>query len=211
MVRLEHVTDLETAKQMAALLEVENARLHQRLGGAGAGECAAQGRGRPGAVATGADAAQGAAGPHAAAPVRRLQREAQASRGGDAAGECTQAARTRAASPTGAAHRHLRGAFVFCDATGAYLKNDTCRNAILRASKRAGLRPIGWHTLRHSFASHLVARGVPLKAVQELLGHATIEMTMRYAHLSPDVKKDAVRALEGHTGGTWRGTGENPQ
>ena len=109
------------------------------------------------------------------------------------------------------AHRHLRGAFVFCDATGAYLKNDTCRNAILRASKRAGLRPIGWHTLRHSFASHLVARGVPLKAVQELLGHATIEMTMRYAHLSPDVKKDAVRALEGHTGGTWRGTGENPQ
>jgi integrase len=109
------------------------------------------------------------------------------------------------------AHRHLRGAFVFCDATGAYLKNDTCRNAILRASKQAGLRPIGWHTLRHSFASHLVARGVPLKAVQELLGHATIEMTMRYAHLSPDVKKDAVRALEGHTGGTWRGTGENPQ
>ena len=100
------------------------------------------------------------------------------------------------------AHGHLRGAFVFCDATGAYLKNDTCRNAILRASKRAGLRPIGWHTLRHSFASHLVARGVPLKAVQELLGHATIDMTMRYAHLSPDVKKDAVRALEPHPRGT---------
>lgn len=100
------------------------------------------------------------------------------------------------------AHRHLRRAFVFCDATGAYLKNDTCRNAILRASKRAGLRPIGWHVLRHTFASHLVERGVPLKAVQELLGHATLEMTMRYAH-SSDVKKDAVRALEGHTDGTW--------
>jgi integrase len=99
-----------------------------------------------------------------------------------------------------------------CDARGAYLKNDTCRNAILRASKRAGLRPpIGWHTLRHTFASHLVARGVPLKAVQELLGHATIEMTMRYAHLSPDVKKDAMRVLKGHSGGTWRGTGESPQ
>ncbi len=77
-----------------------------------------------------------------------------------------------------------------------YLKNDACRNAILRASKRAGLRPIGWHTLRHTFASHLVMRGVPPKAVQELLGHASIEVTMRYAHLSPDVKKDAVRALE---------------
>ncbi len=39
-------------------------------------------------------------------------------------------------------------------------------------------------------------KGVPLKAVQELLGHATIEMTMRYAHLSPDVRKDAVKVLD---------------
>jgi site-specific recombinase XerD len=38
-------------------------------------------------------------------------------------------------------------------------------------------------------------RGVPLKAVQELLGHATIQMTMRYAHLSPDVRIDAVEKL----------------
>ncbi len=47
-----------------------------------------------------------------------------------------------------------------------------------------------------TFASHLAMRGVPLKAVQELMGHATIDMTMRYAHLSPNVKKDAVRALD---------------
>src|SRR5580704_15601349 len=42
----------------------------------------------------------------------------------------------------------------------------------------------------------LVMRGVPLKAVQELLGHASIEMTMRYAHLAPDVSRDAVRLLD---------------
>lgn len=39
-------------------------------------------------------------------------------------------------------------------------------------------------------------RGAPLKAVQELLGHATIQMTMRYAHMSPDVARDAVRLLD---------------
>ena len=45
-------------------------------------------------------------------------------------------------------------------------------------------------------------RGVPLKAVQELLGHSTMDMTMRYAHLSPDVRRDSVRLLDGH--GTYR-------
>ncbi len=98
----------------------------------------------------------------------------------------------------------LRGPYVFSyarnsrgeECAGRPLHNDTMRNGILRAARAAGLRPIGWHTLRHTFASHLVMRGVPLKAVQELLGHASLEMTMRYAHLSPDVRKDAVAALE---------------
>lgn len=65
-----------------------------------------------------------------------------------------------------------------------------------RALKNAGLRHIGWHALRHSFASHLVMRGAPIKSVQELLGHSSIEMTMRYAHLSPDVGRDAVKLLD---------------
>jgi integrase len=55
----------------------------------------------------------------------------------------------------------------------------------------------GWHVLRHTFASHLVMRGVPLKAIQELLGHTTMDMTMRYAHLSPEVGRGAVLLLDG--------------
>ena len=81
---------------------------------------------------------------------------------------------------------------------GQFIPNPhhACSAAIVRMSRRAGLRRIGWHTLHHTFASHLVMRGVSLKAVQELLGHATIEMTMRYAHLSPDVRRNAVRLLD---------------
>ena len=41
----------------------------------------------------------------------------------------------------------------------------------------------------------MTMEGVPLKAVQELMGHTSIEMTLRYAHLSPDVRRDAVNVL----------------
>jgi integrase len=94
------------------------------------------------------------------------------------------------------AHRHERGPFVFCTADGRMFRRNETYAPLARAIKRAGLRPFGWHTLRHTFASHLVMRGVALKAVQELLGHATILMTQRYAHLAPDVVRDAVRMLD---------------
>jgi integrase len=65
--------------------------------------------------------------------------------------------------------------------------------------KRAGLRHIGWHTLRHTFASHLAMKGVPLNAVQALLGHSVITTTMRYAHLAPSTLRAAIDMLNPKT------------
>jgi integrase len=56
-------------------------------------------------------------------------------------------------------------------------------------------RRIGWHVLRHTFASHLAQKGISLKAIQELLGHSDIKTTMRYAHLSPRELRQAVDVL----------------
>jgi integrase len=93
-------------------------------------------------------------------------------------------------------HRHLRGARAFLNLDGDDYTIGEWRAALYRACRRAGLREIGWHVLRHTFASHLVMRGEPLKVVSELLGHSTITMTNRYAHLAPGATRSAVAKLD---------------
>ncbi len=63
------------------------------------------------------------------------------------------------------------------------------------ACKKAGITNVTWHTLRHTFASRLVNRGVDIVTVQELLGHSTVTMTMRYAHTNIASKLAAVKVL----------------
>lgn len=92
--------------------------------------------------------------------------------------------------------KHLKGDYVFSEDDGRPLEINTMYRRLKFFCKKAGLRKIGFHTLRHTFASHLVMKGVPLKVTQELLGHSDIKMTLRYAHLSPDVKHDFIRRLD---------------
>jgi site-specific recombinase XerD len=65
------------------------------------------------------------------------------------------------------------------------------------AVRNAKIRSFSWHCLRHTFASRLVMAGVDLRTVQELMGHKSIQMTVRYSHLTPKHTLAAVERLAG--------------
>jgi len=106
-------------------------------------------------------------------------------------------------------HVPLNDAAIFALRTLQTSKNDTCHvflasdgtqlysprfwfDAVVEAAK---LKDFTWHCLRHTFASRLVMKGVDLRTVQELMGHKTIQMTVRYAHLAPQHRLAAVQRL----------------
>ena len=66
---------------------------------------------------------------------------------------------------------------------------------LTKACRKAGLLDVTWHTFRHTFASRLNGNGADLVTVKELLGHADIKTTMRYAHTNREAKTKAVRRL----------------
>jgi integrase len=72
--------------------------------------------------------------------------------------------------------------------TGARVFGVTTRfqTAWEKVLKRARISKFRWHDLRHHFASRLVQQGAPLNTVRDLLGHGSVGMSLRYAHLAPD-------------------------
>ena len=69
-------------------------------------------------------------------------------------------------------------------------------NIFVAALARAGIADFRWHDLRHSAASYLVAAGVHMKAVQEILGHHSVTVTEKYSHLADGHLLDAVKRVD---------------
>src|SRR5882672_8580415 len=89
--------------------------------------------------------------------------------------------------------------YVFLGSDSQPFNNYRLNYAIRKLCREVGFRTIGWHTLRHTFASHLAMRGVPLPAIKELMGHSTITTTMRYAHVAPSTLRAAIDMLNPKT------------
>ena len=86
--------------------------------------------------------------------------------------------------------------FVFVTDVGEPCDPRNALRALKSAATEAGLTSVGLHTLRHSAASLMLSRGVPITVVSQILGHSGISVTVDvYGHVAPDVSRDAVDAL----------------
>jgi site-specific recombinase XerD len=92
--------------------------------------------------------------------------------------------------------KHLKSDFVFPHKDGGKIR-EKLRRQIISVAKKIGIEGLTkLHSLRHTYPSHLVMKGVDLPTVQKLMGYSDIETTMIYSHLTPDHLADAVEKLE---------------
>jgi integrase len=88
-----------------------------------------------------------------------------------------------------------RTGVVFESRNGEAFTEDGVRNSWDRVRTRAGLEDFRFHDLRHSCATALRRRGAGLDVIQKILGHSSLAMVMRYAHLNEDMVRAAMADL----------------
>ena len=86
--------------------------------------------------------------------------------------------------------------YVFTNEYGQPIHPDTLTRRFSKLAKRLGYPGVHLHTLRHSYASLLVSKGIPLKVISELLGHTEVRTTEIYAHPSREALKSAVKEFD---------------
>lgn len=97
--------------------------------------------------------------------------------------------------------RHTPGDYAFPgDKPGSHLSESYVIHWFGKTVKKAEIKDFHLHDLRHTFASWLVMGGIDLTTMQQLLGHQTYQMTLKYAHLSPEHRQSAVDILARKTG-----------
>lgn len=86
-----------------------------------------------------------------------------------------------------------RSPALFLNRNGGRLSRISCWKIVTKYAKKAGIKDMHPHLLRHSFATHLLSNGADLRAVQELLGHADISTTQIYTHITKGELKDVYQ------------------
>lgn len=88
------------------------------------------------------------------------------------------------------------GRFIFDNGHDRPLHHpNTYYKEIVKVYKKAGVAGANLHTLRHTFASHLIMKGVDPRTVQEYLGHSSLQITEKYSHLSKSHRREAINVL----------------
>jgi len=97
--------------------------------------------------------------------------------------------------------RNPNSEYIFCKKDGSPIGD--IKKSFLTALRKSGIKDFHFHDLRHTFASQLVMSGIDLNTVRELLGHKSVQMTLRYSHLSPNYKSRAVDVLSKKMDTIW--------
>jgi len=103
--------------------------------------------------------------------------------------------------------KNARSPFIFCNSEGNLYN---FRTSFMTALKNAGIKDFRFHDLRHTAASYLAMGGVDLNTIRDILGHKSLDMVLRYAHLSRSHQASAVGILDKEMDTFWTLRGKMP-